>query len=303
MPSQEVGSPRDSAIEYLVNRHFAKEVASISSSEDEQKASYRAVLAALPEDDLRALFELRAVHDALDDELQLVNRLGPRLLGQQPERVHPRFKEWAQREYWSSEEATALSLGLEPDRLRPLLNAADEAARRRKFDGARECSRILKTRQDIVDRKYPPRGFGPGTVVPIVFVRWAKAIELNLPLALEAAVEGEQASYAAQDPPASGEEEKPLNHKTLRHYQILCLGLTIHAFKGFDPFAARSPFTEQIISVVQEAGLPKLDNDTLLKRYRESADKQLPPDHPLKKTRPKQPTKLFAHGTKGGKRR
>lgn len=180
------------------------------------------------------------------------------------------FRRWAQKPYWTAEEAVPLSLGAEPGV--PLLHGARD-------QGSFGFLSEFRHRQDLMRRAIEV-GVLPAFMHPTTFVVWAKSIDLEIPDGLIDEIERLAVKLAGDaNEPGPGterqdEQEPPSVEKAIstRERESLLKIIAAMAVEqyGYKPSARRSDVVSRIRDDLISIGL-SLDEDTIRQKLKDSA--------------------------------
>ena len=196
------------------------------------------------------------------------------------------FGYWRKAAYWTLDEAIALSLGRDPNKV----NSKNIDSKFSKFKFTTE----YKKRFELAERARFVGELGHFNA-PRNFLAWAKRTGLSYHPELDvilmrntdAAVDwkarhdAEAAAHAASKAELervrtalAANDAKPLGQRERESLLKLVIGLAIDAY-GYDPHAFRSPITKEISDILARRGIP-LDEDTV-RKYLQAAKELLPP--------------------------
>ena len=183
----------------------------------------------------------------------------------QPAEDNANFRYWAKLAKWTEAEASAIILGLNPDRA-PRRRLIDSTISDRDF-GEYESLVRLATSASWAGRL---KGSTPSD-----WIRWAIEFDIPVPPELAEAVAkyagskedlGTTRSVKLSDDPRPRERESMLK---------LIIGMAVAGYR-FDPKLKRSDSVPEIVNDLEKLGVP-LDPDTVRKYLREGAE-LLPPE-------------------------
>lgn len=284
--------PEANRIEFLLDLEFPEMRDPKNRLEDgrvqltkERAIQYRALkaeLEALPETDLqsrytRAYREWQAKRDAETEAGRSFN-----LRSARADHAY-----WSKMPLWTLEEAVALSL----DRAPEVVKWSDVKVYVRSSPFAFQFSR----RREMVERAAVARDLS-FPIRPLDFVQWARAHDIGLPPALDAALpsadpaEDWEAAHAAETEQHNTTRaelerlkaeierisaDKALSQRERSSCLKLIIGMAVKKYR-YDPAAARGPAPSNIMNDLHQLGID-IDVDTVRKWLKEAAE-ELPPE-------------------------
>jgi hypothetical protein len=189
---------------------------------------------------------------------------------------------WSRMPLWTMDEAVALSLGRAPEKV----TWSDVKGYVHYSPFAFQFSR----RREMVERTAVARDLS-FPVRPIDFVQWARAHDIGLPPALDAALpsadpaEDWRAAHAAETEQHNATRaelervsaDKALSQRERSSCLRLIIGMAVKKYR-YDPAAARGPAPSNIMNDLHELGID-IDVDTVRKWLKEAAE-ELPTAKP-----------------------
>lgn len=278
----------DTAITYLVNKKFglvatlAPALGSLNlnvnernvmSKQEAEIEEYKRSLRNMPETELLALHKRLLTEDRERARVNAIREENERFYNLKS--ADADYAHWSKAAHWTIDEATALSLGKEP-----------EVVTWAKIERYKDKSAFVKTfakRRDLAMRATRWKKFHD-LIPPITFIGWAKEIHLDLPQELISEVEkiggiainwhDQYWKLKAEIDASAGKQKPESTRKTENLLQALtCIAVDAY---GYDPQSMKSTAPQDIADALAKHG-KRLDAKTIRGWLKEGSD-LLPPN-------------------------